>query len=61
MRYIVRVRQMTGQWYVYAPAFGVGRFVAAEDRIRDEARSMIARCGTAAPGFRCGSNAGAGW
>lgn len=34
MQFIVRMSCYGSQWLVYAPAFGVSRFVADKERIR---------------------------
>ncbi|NKY35438.1 hypothetical protein HGA13_20535 [Nocardia speluncae] len=43
----VRVRPDKDGWFVFAPAFGVGRFVQDEEKIPAVARGMIAACGSA--------------
>lgn len=43
----VKVSCCGSRWYLYAPAFGVSRFVSDKDVIRKEAHEMIAKCGAA--------------
>lgn len=51
MLFSVTVSCYGSQWYLYAPAFGVSRFVTDKDRIREEAHNMIAKCGAAPSEF----------
>ncbi|GGL38730.1 hypothetical protein [Nocardia jinanensis] len=51
MLFTVEVSCCGSQWYLYAPAFGVSRFVSDKERIREEARAMIAKCGAAPSEF----------
>lgn len=51
MVFSVEVSCCGSQWYLYAPAFGVSRFVSDKGRIREEAHAMIARCGAAPSEF----------
>ncbi|MCX0269469.1 hypothetical protein NLM24_01815 [Nocardia zapadnayensis] len=47
----VKVSCCGSQWYLYAPAFGVSRFVSDKDAIREEAHAMISACGAAPSKF----------
>ncbi len=51
MLFSVKVSCCGSQWYLYAPAFGVSRFVSDKERIREEAHDMIAKCGAAPSNF----------
>lgn len=51
MAFAVEVSCCGSQWYLYAPAFGVSRFVSDKKRIREEAHAMIAKCGAAPSQF----------
>ncbi|WP_280398158.1 hypothetical protein [Nocardia carnea] len=51
MVFAVQVSCCGAQWFLYAPAFGVCRFVSDKNAIRAQARDMIAQCSAAPAKF----------